>query len=229
MLENRNFLVPDATFAIEMIAFLTVLVVMTRYVIPTIRDRMNERQRSIDQALAGAREADRRRRDAEAAADSIRAEARREARQIIEQGHSMHDHLIAEGRHTGLEEYRWLAGRADRDLQRRTELARQQLRRQARAAAIAAVRVVGSEADAERVAALVDEHLDALDPAPPAAVTETELPTSRSRLTDSSSQPGSCGCSSRTTAPARERTPAMPPLSLTLAGTEQQSARRATG
>ena len=122
MLENRNFLVPDATFAIEMVAFVVVLVVMTRYVVPHIRARMQERQRFIDQALAGAREAASRRRDAEAAAAAIRAHARQEARHITEQARSMRDHLIAEGRHAGLEEYRWLAGRADRDLQRRTEL-----------------------------------------------------------------------------------------------------------
>src|SRR3954464_4052452 len=116
MLENRNFLVPDATFVIEMVAFVAVLFVMTRYVVPHIRERMHERQRSIDHALAGAREAERRRRAAEAAATVIHAEARREARRITEQARSMRDHLIAEGRHTGMEEYRWLAGRADRDL-----------------------------------------------------------------------------------------------------------------
>lgn len=169
MLDNRNFLLPDATFVIEMVAFAVVLVVMTRYVVPRIRERMRERQRVIDEALVGARDADRRRRDADAAADAIRAEARREAQLIIEQARSMRDHLIAEGRTTGVEEYRWLAGRADRELQRRTALARDQLRRQARTAAIAAARVyLGSDTDLARVTALVDEELDALEPGEPA-------------------------------------------------------------
>jgi F0F1-type ATP synthase membrane subunit b/b' len=138
MLDNRNFLLPDATFVIEMVAF-----------------------------AVGARDADRRRRDADG--DAIRAEARREAQLIIEQARSMRDHLIAEGRTTGVEEYRWLAGRADRELQRRTALARDQLRRQARTAAIAAVRVyLGSDTDLARVTALVDEELDALEPGEPA-------------------------------------------------------------
>jgi len=170
MLEERNFLVPDATFVIEMLAFVVVLVVMTRYVVPRIRERMHERQRMIDVALAGVREADLRRHEAESAATAIRAEARREAGRITEEARSMREHLIAEGRRTGLEEYRWLAGRADRELQRQTELAREQLRQQARAAAIAATRVcVGSDADAVMVAALVDEQLDSLVPPQPAA------------------------------------------------------------
>jgi F-type H+-transporting ATPase subunit b len=170
MLEDRNFLVPDATFVIEMLAFVVVLVVMTRYVVPRIRERMHERQRMIDQALAGARDANSRRQEAESAAAAIRAEARREAGRITEEARSMREHLIAEGRRTGLEEYRWLAGRADRDLQRRTELAREHLRRQARAAAIAATGVcVGSDADAAKVAALVDEQFDSLVPPQPAA------------------------------------------------------------
>jgi F-type H+-transporting ATPase subunit b len=170
MLENRNFLVPDATFVIEMVAFMVVLVVMTRYVVPHIRERMRERQRVIDEALAGAREADRRLLDAEAAASAIRAEARREAHLITEQARSMRDHLIAEGRTSGIEEYRWLSGRADRELQRRTELARHHLRHQARTAAIAATRAyLGGDADPARVTALIDEELDTLEPAEPAA------------------------------------------------------------
>lgn len=170
MLENRNFLVPDATFVIEMVAFVVVLTVMTRYVVPHIRARMHERQRSIGKALDSAREADRRRGEAEAAAAAIQAEARHEARRITEQARSMRDHLIAEGRQAGVEEYRWLAGRAERDLQRRTELARQQMHRQARTAAIAAVQMyLGMDADPVRISSLVDEQLQALDPMTPVA------------------------------------------------------------
>lgn len=177
MLENRNFLLPDATFVIEMVAFVAVLFVMTRYVVPRIRERMTERQRAIDRALEAAREADRRRRHAEAAADAIQAEARREAGRITDQARAMRDHLIAEGRRTGAEEYRWLAGRANRDLHRRAGLAREQLRRQARTAAIAAVRdYLGSQADPARVTALVDYHLDALDDVAPAAAGHTSVP-----------------------------------------------------
>lgn len=159
MLETRNFLVPDATIVIETVAFVVVLVVMTRYVIPRIRDRMRVRQQAIDRSLASARAADRRRHETEAAAALITSQARREARQILEQAQAMREHLIAEGRRTGLTEYQWLAGRADRDLRRQTDMAR----RQARMAAAMAVRShLGSDVDPATIGVLVDEALHTL-------------------------------------------------------------------
>jgi F0F1-type ATP synthase membrane subunit b/b' len=162
MLDSRNFLVPDGTFIIEAVAFLAVLVVMTRWVLPRIRGAMEARQRAISQSLAAAREADERRRAAEAEAAEIRTVARREARRIKEQAWGWRDHLIAEAKRAGDEEYRWLAGRAGREQQRRTELMQRRFRMQARAAAIdAAQTYLGCEADRGRISALVDQHLDA--------------------------------------------------------------------
>ena len=161
MLETRNFLLPDATFIIEMVAFVVVLVVMTRYVVPRIRRSMQARQNAISAALAGAQEAERRQHEAQQESLRIRAEARREAREITDQARSMRDHLIAEGRAGGIAEYRWLAGRAERELHRRSELGVRQLRQQARAAAIAAARTyLGTDVDVARIARMVDDQLD---------------------------------------------------------------------
>lgn len=165
MLEDRNFLMPDATFAIEMVAFLTVLVVMTRYVVPRIRERMETRERGIARALAAARQADRQRRTAEAAAARTIAEARREARQIVDQARLTADHLLDEVRRLGNEEYRWLAGRAERELERRSVLAQQQARQRARAAAVAAIREsVGGDVDPARVGQMTDSYFDVQRP-----------------------------------------------------------------
>lgn len=162
MLETRNFLVPDATLAIEMVAFLVVLVVMTRYVVPRIRAAMHARQHAITQALAAAREAEARQAAAQAQADEIRAAARREARWITDQARSMRDHLVAEGRRAGAEDYRWMSGRAERELQRRTEATTRQLRCHARSAATAAVSAyLGDDVDRARIRRLVDEHFEA--------------------------------------------------------------------
>lgn len=161
MLETRNFLVPDATFAIEMLAFVVVLFVMTRYVVPRIRAAMQERQQAITDALTAAREAQARQRVADAQAAEIRAAARREASAMTEQARSMRDSLIAQGKHAGIEEYRWLAGRADREMKRRAELASAQTLHQARIAAVeAAVAYLGSDVDVTRIRQLVDEHFD---------------------------------------------------------------------
>jgi F-type H+-transporting ATPase subunit b len=164
MLETRNFLLPDATFIIEMIAFVVVLIVMTRYVVPSIRRAMHERQDAITAALVAAQDADGRRREAHADAEAIRAEARREGRQITDQARAMRDHLITDGRNRGVEEYRWLSGRAERELQRRTELAEQHLRGRARAAAVAAAHTyLDGTVDMAQIARLVDDRLDASD------------------------------------------------------------------
>ena len=159
MLETRNFLVPDATFAIEMLAFVVVLVVMTRFVVPRIRAGMQARQDEITRALTAAREAEARQASAQAQAEEIRATARRDASWITEQARAIRDHLIAEGRRTGIEEYHWLSGRAERELQRRTEAATAQLQRRARAAAAAAARdYLGGDVDTARIERLVDEQ-----------------------------------------------------------------------
>lgn len=162
MLETRNFLIPDATFAIEMLALLVVLVVMTRYVVPRIRASMHARQQTIIRALAAAREAEVRRATVDAEADELRAAARREASEITSQARSMRDHLIAEGRRAGIEDYRWLVGRADRELQRRTRAAESRLQQLARAAAISAARAyVGDDIDQARLEHMVDHHFAA--------------------------------------------------------------------
>jgi F-type H+-transporting ATPase subunit b len=162
MLETRNFLVPDATFVIEMVAFIVVLVVMTRYVVPRIRRAMAERQNSIAAALAAADAAAHKTESARAEAARILAEARRDASAITDQARAMREHLVTEGRAVGVEEYRWLAGRADRELLRRSEVSSRYLRQQARAAAVAAVTAhLGDDVDITSLTRLVDKEFAA--------------------------------------------------------------------
>jgi len=80
----------------------------------------------------------------------------------------MRDHLVTEGRAAGVEEYRWLAGRAGRELERRNELSSRHLRQQARCAAVAAAQTyLGADVDVDvtSLSRLVDEHLDQRDTA----------------------------------------------------------------
>lgn len=140
MLETRNFLLPDATLIIEIVAFVVVLVIMSRYVLPHIRRAVTQRQTETAAALTSARDAEQRQAHAEQDAFTVRADARRQARQITDQAREMRDHLIAEGRRQGQEEYRWLSGRALREFNRRSELTRRQAHREA---IIATLDVIG--------------------------------------------------------------------------------------
>lgn len=163
MMDSRNFLVPDATFVIEIIAFAAVMVVMTRYVLPRIRGTMQARERAITESLTAAQQAEQRQHAAEAEADAVRGAARREARLIVDRARSTGEQMIREGRQAGVAEYRWLAGRAGRELQRRTALSSQRLRLQARAAAVAAAAAyLGDDVDAAQLDQLVDDHFEAL-------------------------------------------------------------------
>ena len=106
-LPDSNFLLPDATALVEVVVFLVVLFVVSKFVLPRLHMLMNQRRHQIDDALHAAAEA-----EAEArarhddAARTLRA-ARRQARLIIDHAYERHDHLVAEGRRKGREEYEW--------------------------------------------------------------------------------------------------------------------------
>jgi F-type H+-transporting ATPase subunit b len=110
MIATSNFLVPNGTFIVELLAFLIVLAVIGRYVLPPVNGILRERQAQIQSELAAADQA---KAEAAAAEDERRAaleEARRRAREIVEaanrsadkartdavtQGQAEHDRILA--------------------------------------------------------------------------------------------------------------------------------------
>ena len=121
MLETRNFLIPDATLIIEIIAFSIVLILMVKFVLPHIRRAMQQRQEQIAAALAAAAEAEPPHEAGRHTGATTLASARRQASEITDQARSMRDHLVAEGRRAGNGEYQWIAGRAEREAERRAD------------------------------------------------------------------------------------------------------------
>lgn len=98
VLAESNFLVPNWTFVVELFAFILILFVLARYVLPPINKAMTERQQKIarqfeesEQAMA----------DAKAAEEEYRSQlvgARHEAAQIREQAREQGATIIAEMR-----------------------------------------------------------------------------------------------------------------------------------
>ena len=91
---EENFLVPNATFIVELLAFLVILFLLARYVIPPINKALTDRQESIrrqyeesEQAKAAAEAAEREFRDqltdARHEAARIREDAREQGAAII--------------------------------------------------------------------------------------------------------------------------------------------------
>jgi F-type H+-transporting ATPase subunit b len=165
MLETRNFLIPDATLIIEIIAFGIVLILMVKCVLPHIRRVMQQRQDQIAAALAAAAEAELRMKRADTQAQRTLASARHQASEITDQARSMRDHLVAEGRRAGNGEYQWIAGRAEREGERRAEHARRRGRQEGVAAALDVLRDdIDVAFDRALVAALIDQRLRAQQP-----------------------------------------------------------------
>src|SRR3954454_6909545 len=82
--EASNFLVPDATFIAEFAAFLIILAIIARYIVPPVRRVMNERQDMIRKQGEDADEAKEKLAEAERALQNALNEARTEAAQIRE-------------------------------------------------------------------------------------------------------------------------------------------------
>lgn len=89
------FILPNATFFAEVVAFLIILAILWRYVLPIMRKAMDDRQNQIRTQLEDARDAKQRAESAEedykksiagarAEAAQIRESARAEAQQILE-------------------------------------------------------------------------------------------------------------------------------------------------
>jgi F-type H+-transporting ATPase subunit b len=95
---TASFMTINATFVIELVVFIVVLAVLARFVIRPLQAAMRSRQAEIDQAQAQARHAEELFAAAQTEYDATVAQARREAREIIEAGRQIGTYLEQEGR-----------------------------------------------------------------------------------------------------------------------------------
>jgi F-type H+-transporting ATPase subunit b len=97
-LETNNFLVPNGTFWVELIAFAIMFFILAKYIVPPINRAMTNRQDAIRQQFA---DLDQARDQAKSAEDEFRAqitEARHEAARIREEAREQGAAIIAEMR-----------------------------------------------------------------------------------------------------------------------------------
>jgi F-type H+-transporting ATPase subunit b len=91
-----NFLVPNGTFFVELFAFLIILFLLGRYVIPPINKAMTARQEAIRKEFADADEAKQNAQKAEQEFKAQIADARHEAAKIREEAREQGAAIIAE-------------------------------------------------------------------------------------------------------------------------------------
>lgn len=160
VLASSNFLVPNATFFVELIAFLIVLGVLGKYILPYIAKPMEQRQATIRQALADAEEAKQRAADAEEEYKRAISEARTQARAVVDEANRLAEQMRADRRQQADEEYERVISRACTDIDAQVRQATEALRQQVGELAVAVVeKVLGEGLDAQVHDSLIDRTI----------------------------------------------------------------------
>lgn len=158
-----NFLVPNGTLIVEIIAFLIVLFVVWKYVLPPLNRALEQRQNEIRASLEAA-DAARAEADATAAQrQQILDEARQQAREAVAQANATAERLRQDATERAQQEHDRIVASADADIALARQRAVDEVSAQVGALVLAVARqVIGREVDATAHRALIDEAVAAL-------------------------------------------------------------------
>jgi F-type H+-transporting ATPase subunit b len=92
---SGNFLIPNMTFVVELMAFVIVLGVLWRYVIPPVQQAMNARQELARQLVSDSAEAKQLLEKAQTAYQTAMAEARHDAAQLRARAQQQRREIVA--------------------------------------------------------------------------------------------------------------------------------------
>jgi F-type H+-transporting ATPase subunit b len=165
VLAGGNFLVPDATFFAELVAFLIILGVLGRYVLPPIQKAIRERQEMIAKQVEDAEEAKTKLAEAEKAYQNALNEARTEAAQIRENARAEAQRTVEELRAQALEEQARIVARGEEQLASQRAAIVRELRAEIGTLAVELSEKIVSQqlADDADVSATVDSFLAGLE------------------------------------------------------------------
>ena len=158
------FLVPNATFFVELVIFLIVLGVLWRYAVPPVKRAMDGRREMVRRQIEESQEASKRLAEAEARYSQALAEARIEAAKIRETARADAQEIKDEMRQQAEQEVARIRQRGEEQLATQREAVVRELRGELGDLAVTlAGRIVGeSVADDARRAGTVDRFLDEL-------------------------------------------------------------------
>jgi len=179
---GNNFLVPDLTIVVEILAFLLILYILRRYVWPPLSTAMNDRQAMIRQSAQDAAAAATKLKEAEERYNAALAEARTEAAIIRDQARADAQAIREELKAKAEAEAERIRARAEEQIASQRDQVVRQLRSEIGGLAFQlSERIVGEAlADDERLRQTVDSFLDDID----------DLPTKEERQTTSTSVGG---------------------------------------
>ena len=127
----------NATLFGQTIAMVVFVWFCMKYIWPPILNALEERQQAIEEGLAAADKSQEALVAAEAKADEIISEARQQATGILDQAHSRANEIVAEGKESGVKERERQLAAAMAEIEQETNKAREELRGQVSAIAIA--------------------------------------------------------------------------------------------
>jgi F-type H+-transporting ATPase subunit b len=160
-----NFLVPNATFLVELFAFAIMVFILAKYVIPPINKAMTDRQNAIRKEFADLESAESDAREAEKKYKDLQADARHEAARIREEAREQGAAIIAEMRTQAQEEADRILKHGRAQLEAERSQAVQSLRNEVGTMATTlAGRIVGEALeDDDRRARTVERFISAIE------------------------------------------------------------------
>lgn len=175
-----NFLLPNGTFFAELVAFLLMLFVFWKFVVPPLSESLRERQEMVRKLVENSEEANRRLTAAQRRYEQVLAEARIEAARIREAARQHGQRIREELRAQALEEVARIQERGEMQLAAQRERVVRELRHEMGDLALQlAEKLIGYElAVDEHKRVLVERFLADLDqlPASPRAVDRPTTP-----------------------------------------------------
>ncbi len=160
MVATSNFLLPNATFFAELFAFLFVLGVLAKWVLPPLKAAMEKRQAEIKESIENAQHL---KEDAQALEEKLKREieeAKAESRRIVSSANAQAAQLKEEGRERGQVEYERLVQAAHVDIEQEKQRVRDELTKEfGQLVVVAAEKIIGSELDASKHSKLIEETI----------------------------------------------------------------------
>ena len=157
---TKNFLVPNLTFVFEMVAFLLVLAVLAKYVMPPLQRALDERQANIRRGIEDAEAARQRAAQADADYNATMERARTEARSMVDEANRIGEQMREEARKRGEQEAERIVAGARAEIQAEARRATEELRREISGLVVAVVeRVVGAGLDTDGHRTLIDRTI----------------------------------------------------------------------
>ena len=168
---SGNFLVPNATFIAELVAFILIFAFLYRYVVPRVQKSMRDRQAIIDQQMKQADETSAQLAEAKSAYEKALNEARTEAAQIRENARAEAQRALEELRAAAQEESARIVARGEEQLARQRASIVRELRAEIGTLAVELSEKIVDQrlADDAAVRATVDAFIAGLDSADSAA------------------------------------------------------------